>query len=202
MCLLQPSGLSPGLFSSSELLVMGSKQANRLKKTPDSSYQQFASSVRKHLHIFVVWDIQDGSPFNRQAKMATEDSLYQEECERAVFASLCKSCTHIDCYHPWSKLCYGDIAVRVWQESTSPRWEEWSSSPSQLEALGLLAAHVHITTLECLHESVPSLTLELISPGTFLECLTMTKKIAVKLIMEQKVLIAARMLAGCGCVYT
>ena len=175
---------------------MGSRvQANRLKKTNDSSYLEFATSVRKHLHIFVVWDIQAGSPFSRQSrsqsKMATDDCLYQEECERAVFASLCKTCTHIDYYHPWNKLSYGDIALRVWQESTCPRWEEWSSSPSELEAVSLLAAHVHITTLECLHGSVPSLAPDLISPRTFLECLTMTKRLAVKLIMEQKVYLLA-----------
>ena len=186
------SGLSPGLFSSSELLVMGSKvQVNRLKKTVESSYQEFAASVRKRLHIFVVWDTQFGSPFTKErrwhSKMITEDSLYQEECERVVFALVCKFCTHIDYYHPWSKQSYGDVALRVWQDSTCPRWDEWTSSPSQLEALSLLAAHMHLTTMECLYCSVSSRASELISPGTFLECLNMTKKLAVKLIMEQKV---------------
>lgn len=167
---------------------MGSKvQANRLKKTVENSYQEFAASVHKHLHIFVVWDTQFGSPFSRDSKKTTEDSLYQEECERAVFALVCKYCTHIDCYHPWSKLSYGDIALHVWQDSTCPRWEEWTSSPSQLEALSLLAAHVHITSMECLYCSASSRPSDLISPGTFIECLNMTKKLAVKLIMEQKV---------------
>ena len=45
---------------------MSSKlQQGKLKKTSDGAHQAFARSVRKNLHVFVVWNIDNrtGSPF-------------------------------------------------------------------------------------------------------------------------------------------
>ncbi len=142
---LSHPGICSGLFSSSELLVMSSKlQQGGLKKTKDGAQQAFARSIRSHLHVIVVWDLDSrtGSPFAttdtghravQVLELTTESSglcqpLQQwkrEESMRATFVSLCRSCAHIDHYLPWSKQAYGDIALQLWQQASQPNWQDW-----------------------------------------------------------------------------
>ncbi len=141
-------GICSGFFSSSELLVMSSKLLQgKLKITRDGAQQAFARSVRKNLHVLVVWslDSKSSSPFevtsvrpkaagDLERVMETSQPLLSqqqwnyEQSMRAIFVSLCRSCSHIDHYHPWSKQVYGDIALRWWQEASQTNWQEWADT--------------------------------------------------------------------------
>ena len=73
------------------------------------------------------------------------------------------------------------------------KWQDWVDTSSHLEAVGNLAAHVHITTTELLRASyAPTLLLggsisELISPQTFIDCLKMTKTLAMEIKKKEQV---------------
>ena len=76
------------------------------------------------------------------------------------------------------------------------KWQDWVDTSSHLEAVGNLAAHVHITTTELLRGSyAPGLLLgsssigELISPQTFIDCLKMTKILAMEIKKKEQVCI-------------
>ena len=118
------AGLCPGLFSSSELLVMSSKmQAGRMKKTVEGAQQTFARAVCRQLHVVILWDIadvKDWSLFSRTAVVSTPSSLKflsDEESSRLRFASLYRACSYVDVYQPWSKQDYCDIALSWWQRT-------------------------------------------------------------------------------------
>ena len=119
------SGLCAGLFTSSELLVMSSKlQRGKMKKTTDGAQQAFARSVRKNLHVVVTWDLETKSC--SIFKMADRGIL--EESSRAVFASLCQTCSHVDHYLPWSKQAYSEVALQCWQGASQPKWQDWADT--------------------------------------------------------------------------
>ena len=72
------------------------------------------------------------------------------------------------------------------------KWEDWVDSSSQLEAVGNLAAHVHITSTELLLRGKSygydaRRVGHLISPQTFVECLKMTTNLAVQMKREEQV---------------
>ena len=67
------------------------------------------------------------------------------------------------------------------------KWQDWVDSSSQLEAVGHLAAHVHITTVELLKRCHRGNVCDLISPRTFIECLKMTQRLAVTMKQKEKV---------------
>ena len=67
------------------------------------------------------------------------------------------------------------------------KWQDWVDTSSQLEAVGNLAAHVHLTTTELLSRIFGGHSCDLVSPKTFIECLRMTESIATKLKREEKV---------------
>ena len=124
---------------------MSSKlQQSKMKKTAEGAHQVFARSVRKNLHIFVIWDCsRSGSPFGepnsspidrmswlQSSRGAVNNSVHAmgtatEESLRAVFEFLSNACSHIDHYHVWSKQAYTDIALRYWQCSEEYSWQEW-----------------------------------------------------------------------------
>lgn len=124
---------------------MSSKlQQGKMKKTADGAQQAFARSVQKNLHIFITWNIErkTGSPFefsnSRNTSTfkiatalnpgATVSIADLEESRRAMFAALCRVCSYIDHYHPWSKQAYSDIALQKWQQSESPTWQSWADT--------------------------------------------------------------------------
>lgn len=121
-------GLYPGLFTSSELLVMSSKmQAGRLKKTVEGAQQVFARAVCRQLHVFILWDVADGksgSLFSQSmaSQPSLESGLLSEESSRLCFSSLYRACSYVDYYQPWSKQDYCDIALRWWQRFNGGRY--------------------------------------------------------------------------------
>ena len=86
-------------------------------------------------------------------------------------------------------LCFCDYAhcVYVGVAGSSVKWQEWVDTSSQLEAVGHLAAHVHITTIELLNRCHGGNVGNLVSPRTFIECLKMTKCLAVTIKQKGKV---------------
>ena len=68
------------------------------------------------------------------------------------------------------------------------KWQDWVDTSSQLEAVGNLAAHVHITTIELLNRSHYGNICDLVSPKTFIECLMMTQKLAIAMKQKEKVM--------------
>ena len=74
------------------------------------------------------------------------------------------------------------------------KWQDWVDTSSHLEAVGNLAAHVHLTTAELLRRgSPPRLTgrgvSDLISPQTFIDCLKMTMTLAMEIKKKEQVYI-------------
>ena len=75
------------------------------------------------------------------------------------------------------------------------KWLDWVDTSSHLEAVGNLAAHVHITTAELLRKGSysmsPGLTgnsiSDLVSPQTFMDCLKMTKTLAMEIKKKEQV---------------
>lgn len=65
---------------------------------------------------------------------------------------------------------------------------------SQLESLAQLAAHVHLSTLCVLDQTQPHLSSLLLSPATFIQCLTMTHTIATSLLNKEKVHLLQQMI--------
>ncbi len=112
-------GLCPRLFTTSELLVMSSKlQKGRVKNTTDFAQQIFAKTVRKHLHVFIIWDVDNTTDTLFSTTTANNKSLGEEQM-RAVFSSLCQACSYIDHVTSWTKQEYTDIALRSWQQGFS-----------------------------------------------------------------------------------
>ena len=208
------SGLCAGLFSSSELLVMSSRlQRNKVgKKTTDGARQSIARAVLRNLHVVIVWDVdaKTGAVFHTNVESGTTKEMDSEErtlpeaSARAIFVRLSRVCSYVDHYQPWSKHAYADIAMRCWQKQDGPAWQGWVETSSQLEAVGNLAAHVHLTTEEMLGRVVRGEGAceagrvvrgeeegceagRMVSPKSFVECLKMTQKIASKLKNEEKV---------------
>ena len=146
VCFLTHQGLCPGLFTTSELLVMSNKlQRGRVKKTTEGARQTFAKAVCKNLHVFIIWDVhyRTGSLFSTDSVLdqshnqsfdhgtsgdndnidrlqrsipPTCPMFSKEETLRATFRSLCRACSYIDHYQSWSKQAYTDIALRWWQQ--------------------------------------------------------------------------------------
>lgn len=70
------------------------------------------------------------------------------------------------------------------------RWQDWVNTSSHLEAVGNLAAHVHITTSELLRGSYApgrGIISDLVSPQTFIDCLRMTKRLAMEIKRKEQV---------------
>lgn len=66
-------------------------------------------------------------------------------------------------------------------ECVPVRWQEWAETSTQLEAVGSLAAHIHITTCQLLIGTYGELARHLVSPKLFTRCLTATQDIAIRL---------------------
>lgn len=89
-----------------------------MKKTTDGARQMFAKAVRKNLHVFIVWDVSNGSLFStleQQSESGEESVFSKEEALRAVFSSLCRACSYINHVTSWTRQEYSDIALRWWQ---------------------------------------------------------------------------------------
>lgn len=105
---------------------MSSKlQKGRVKKTTDGARQVFSKAVWKHLHVFIVWDIDSRTEClfnsstgcrNEPGDQMKEEYLHEEQM-RAIFLSLCRASSYIDHVVSWSKQEYTDIALRWWQQS-------------------------------------------------------------------------------------
>lgn len=71
------------------------------------------------------------------------------------------------------------------------KWQDWVDTSSHLEAVGNLAAHVHITTAELLRGGyaprLPGRGDLLVSPQTFIDCLKMTKTLAMEIKKKEQV---------------
>ena len=95
--------------------MSGKLQAGKMKRTAQMAYQAFSREVSTRLHVLVLWDIDsiNGSLFSG---VTSEDPLSQESSLRALFQALCRSCSYIDHYLPWSKHSYSEIALQCWQK--------------------------------------------------------------------------------------
>ena len=221
-------GLCPGLFTTSELLVMSSKlQQGRVKKTTDGARQTFAKAVQKHLHVFILWDMDHrrDSLFTQHSTgvaqymdtLPTWEAFSSEEQMRSVFTTLCQACSYIDHFSSWTKQEYTDIALRWWQQGSTEigdthrpihthnyiqykihydlnllgasavKWQDWIDTSSQLEAVGMLATHIHLTTMELLARIYGNDCSSLLSPKVFIKCLCITQELAMKFKAEEKV---------------
>ena len=174
------TGIVQSLFTPSELLVMSSRRpgsGNRMNKkkprTADAAYQQLAECVLQYLHVVVCWDQSDSN--NLSTRLLVNGYTF-----RLVY----KACSYVDLYEPWGKDSYLDVAVRWLKDQSTPSWEEWIESDSQLEAVGSLAVHMHLTTNK---QAGPVLSATLLSPATFIECLSISKTIALHIRKEEKV---------------
>ena len=71
--------------------------------------------------------------------------------------------------------------------SSAVRWQDWADSSSQLEAIGGLAAHIHITTSDKLSQVYGSYSRMMVSPRILMECLTLAQHIAVNIKAKERV---------------
>jgi len=161
----------PGLFTPSELLVMNSRRpdsASRMVKkkarTADAAYQQLAECVLEHLHVVVCWSLP-----------SSDTPLANLLTNGCMFKAIYKACSYVDLYEPWSKDSYLDVAVRWLKEQSIPNWTKWIDSSGQVEAVGSLAVHIHLTSSKMAGQELAA---SAISPRTFIECLSMSRSIA------------------------
>ena len=98
---------------------MSSKlQKGRVKNTTDFAQKMFAKTVRKYLHVFIVWDVDNNADTLFSTNTANNKSVGEEQM-RAIFLSLCQACSYIDHVISWTKQDYTDIALRSWQQGFS-----------------------------------------------------------------------------------
>ena len=187
--------------------MSGKMQAGKMKRTAQIAYQAFSRAVSANLHVFILWDLDSmtGSLFPSQSLHgAGEESLGNEAALRALFTAVYQRCAHVDHYQSWSKHAYSEIAMQWWQkgvcegrggrerregddtpapitDSSAIKWQEWTETSSQLEAVSSLAAHIHIVTSSLLTSTYGELGRHLVTPKLFLDCLTMTQSIALKI---------------------
>ncbi len=81
---------------------------------------------------------------------------------------------------------YGDLEI-YFVDSAAIKWQEWTDTSSQLEAISSLAAHIHIVTTELLTQAYGELSRHLVTPRLFLDCLSMTQRIAIKIKQKENV---------------
>lgn len=67
------------------------------------------------------------------------------------------------------------------------KWEDWIGSSSQLEAVGTLATHIHLTTSELLARIYGPQSSILLSPKVFIEALRIAQELAIKFKAEEEV---------------
>ena len=152
----------------------GNKMGKKKPRTADAAYQQLAEFVLEYLHVVVCWNQSDHSNI-------VSTRLLVDGC---VFRLVYKACSYVDLYEQWSKDSYLDVAVRWLKDQSSPCWEEWIESSSQLEAVSSLAVHMHTTTSKL---AGPVLSAAVLSPRTFIECLSISKSIALHIRKKEKV---------------
>ncbi len=70
---------------------------------------------------------------------------------------------------------------------TAVRSQDWIDTSSQLEAVGMLATHIHLTTSELLTRIYGPRSSTLLSPKVFIESLRIAQELAVKFIAQEKV---------------
>ena len=154
-------GLCPGLFTTSELLVMSSKlQHGRVKKTTDGARQTFAKAVRKHLHVFILWDVDhrsdslftqhSASVAHCMSTLPMREAFSSEEQMRSVFATLCQACSYIDHFSSWTKQEYTDIALRWWQQGSTEIGDTHTHTQAQIHAhTNRAGMHTHYNCIQC-----------------------------------------------------
>lgn len=151
----------------------GSRIGKKKPRTADAAYQQLAECVLQYLHIVVCWNQLDCNILSTRLLI-----------DGYTFRLVYKACSYIDLYEQWSKDSYLDVAVRWLKDQSSPGWEEWIESSSQLEAVSSLAVHMHLTSSKL---AGPVLSATILSPRTFIECLSISKAIALYIRKEEKV---------------
>ena len=112
------AGVCPGLFTSSELLVMSGKlEAGKMKRTAEMALKAFSRAVSAYLSVLVLWntDSMTGSLFSVRTSSG-EDPLVYETSLRSLFQSICRRCSYINHYQPWTKHAYSEIALQWWQK--------------------------------------------------------------------------------------
>lgn len=175
------SGLCPGLFTTSELLVLSSKfQTGKLKKTAEASYQAFAQAIQPNLHVIVTWNVHDfstadtGAVFNPLPQLRHVDTDIQTfvrfEHERGLFSALSKACSYIDHYSHWSNAAYSEVALNYWSSTQS----QYSSNN---EALSFLAAHIHQTSHQMMLTLLPNKSGWFVNPECYVHFLQFASKV-------------------------
>lgn len=92
-----------------------------MKRTAQIAYQAFSRAVLQRLNVVVLWDTDSitGSLFSispTESSSSERQDLDRESGLRALFQTLCETCSHIDQYLPWSKHSYSEIAMQWWQK--------------------------------------------------------------------------------------
>lgn len=151
----------------------GSRISKKKPRTADAAYQQLAECVLQYLHVVVCWNQFDCTILS--TKLLVDGYAF-----RLVY----RACSYIDLHEQWSKDSYLDVAVRWLKDQSAPSWDEWIESSSQLEAVGSLAVHMHLTSNKL---AGPALSAAILSPTTFIECLSIAKTIALHMRKEEKV---------------
>lgn len=151
----------------------GNRISKKKPRTADAAYQHMAECVVQHLHVIVCWD-------QSSTDMLSNKLLVDGYAFRLIY----RACSYIDLYEQWSKDSYLDVAVRWLKDQSAPSWDEWIESSSQLEAIGSLAVHMHLTSTRL---AGGSLSAAVLAPTTFIECLSMSKTIALHIRKKEKV---------------
>ncbi len=97
--------------------MSGKLEAGKMKRTAEMARQAFSKAVSAHLSVFVLWntDSTTGSLFSARTSHG-EGVIAYETSLRTLFQSICRRCSYIDHYQPWTKHAYSEIALQWWQK--------------------------------------------------------------------------------------
>uniref|UniRef100_A0A1X7TIU7 AAA+ ATPase domain-containing protein n=2 Tax=Amphimedon queenslandica TaxID=400682 RepID=A0A1X7TIU7_AMPQE len=198
------TGLSPSLFTSSELILMSFKvqqgKVLNVRRTAETAYQSFAQAVFPLLHIVITWDtpginntnneifrpISCYSEFYDEGDFSLKDFYIGEEQRRSLFNTLTKTTSYMDHYLPWSKNSFSEVALQFWQSPAIADGSVFPSNTSKLEALSFLAAHVHLSSCAMLQRVSPRFTGWLFTVRDYKHCLEMGYRLALDWKLEKE----------------
>lgn len=160
----QYAGLPSNLFTSSELLVMGSKLLSgkvHARRTAEMVHQSLSQAIRPNLHIIITWNTPPTSNEIFQPTLISDiyckdenDRInlhIMEEQKQSLFAIVSTNTQYIEHYSLNSKDTLSEIALEYWQ---SPKVKDThiytTDCSTKLEELSYLAAHIHLSFVSLL----------------------------------------------------
>ncbi len=158
----------------SEILIMSNKvNTEKLRRTTDSAYQGFADVIKSNLRVVITWNTISDEIFTintyRNAQQCDPRFTLEENWCNLFHSVLC-NCSYVDVYQIWTKESYSEIALQFW--SKNRLLKKSSMNSSDLEALSYLAAHIHLTGVSILYETLPDNVNRWVgTPGDYVQCL-------------------------------